>query len=95
MFLTVITLSVDPSTSNIVTFACKRKLIENCLAVGLKIVTTYLDLNRAEKQLAWSRRLKTSRIEVTSIGTFSTLRQCAISARKLHRRFYGAPGWAC
>ena len=83
-----------------VVFACKRKLIKSRLTDGLKIVTFCLALDRPENQLARSRRLKTSRIKVTEacqslIGTFSTLRRCVIFGRMLHRRFYGAPGWAC
>ena len=71
-----------------VNFACKRKLIKKCLADGLKMVTYHLALNRPENQLARSRRLKTSRIQVadvsqSSIGTLSTLRHCLMSGRML------------
>ena len=53
-----------------VVFACNRKLIKNCLADCLKIVTFYLAQNRPEKQLARSRRLKTRRINVTDVNFF-------------------------
>ena len=71
-----------------VIFACKRKLIEVRLADCLQMVTRYLALNRPEKHLARSRRLKKSRIKVTdvsqsSIGTFSKLRHCVMSGRML------------
>ena len=83
-----------------VVFACKRKLIKSRLTDGLNIVTFYLALKRPEIQLARSRRWKRSRIKVTDacqllLGTFSTLRPCVVFGRMLHRRFYGAPGWAC
>ena len=48
--------------------SCNRKLIKSRLADGLKMVTFYLTLNRPEKQLARSRRLKTSSIEVTGVS---------------------------
>ena len=83
-----------------VVFACKRKLIKSRLTDGLKMVTFYFALDRPENQLARSRRRKASRIRVTDacqslIGTFSTLRRCVVFGRMLHRRFDGAPGWAC
>ena len=64
------------------------------------MVTKCLALNRPEKRLASSRRLKKSSVEVnnvtqSSIGTFSTLCHCAMAGRMLHRSFYGAPGRAC
>ena len=63
-------------------FACKQKLIKSRLTEGLKMVTSYLALNRPEK-LARSRRLKTSRTQLTdvsqsSLGVFSMLRHCVI-----------------
>ena len=83
-----------------VVFACKRKLIKSRLTDGLKIVSFYLALNRPENQLARSRRWKTCRIKVTDacqslIDTFSMLRCSVVFGRMFHRRFYGAPGWAC
>ena len=81
-----------------VIFACKRKLIKSRLADGLKMVTFYLAHNRPEKHLTRTRRLKMSKVtEVSqsSTGTFSTLRHCVMFERMVHRRFYGAPGWAC
>ena len=54
------------------------------MADGLKMVIYYLAPNRPEKQLAKSRRFKTSRIKVTdvrqsSIGNVSMLRYCVMN----------------
>ena len=71
--------------------ASKGKLIKSRLADGLKMVTKYLAPNGPVKQLARSRRSKTSKIKVTdfsqsSLGTFSTLRHCVMSGRMLHTK---------
>ena len=32
---------------------------------------------------------------LSSLGAFSLLRHYVVFGRMLHRRFFGAPGWAC
>ena len=65
------------------------------LADGLKMVTFYLAINRPEKQLASSRRLKICKIEVTDVsklskGTFFTLHNCVINERMLRQVVFKA-----